>query len=217
MNQETKVLLGLGILTLVVIIGGVLIFGNSSSNQPKLAKKVDEKILIRENSTKITSPSAKVTLVEFSDFQCPACGAAHPTVKQIIEENKEKVNFVYRHFPLSQHKNSRIAAEAAEAAGEQGKFFEMGDLLFTNQTQWSESNNPIDIFVNYAKQLNLDTDKFKKAVEGNKFENKIQGDENDGNTLGVDSTPTFFINGEKVTDLNSFSDLKIKVDQQLKK
>lgn len=107
---------------------------SSDSSKPK----ADLKLLIRPNSNKISTPSAKVTLVEFSDLQCPACAQAHPVVKQILEENKGNINFVYRHFPLSQHKNARIAAEAAEAAGEQGKFFEMVSKLFENQNKWSE-------------------------------------------------------------------------------
>lgn len=211
MNNEIKAILGIGIVTVLVLVGAVTLL--SKPSQPTSNTKLDNKLLVKEDSNKIATDSAKVTIVEFADFQCPACAAVHPAVKQILNDYKGKVNFVFRHFPLPQHKNALIAASAAEAAGEQGKFWEMENLLFENQDKWSESDKAKEIFLTYAKELGLDKDKFKSAIEGNKFTSKITGDKDDGQALGVNSTPTFFINGQKFSESASYANLKNKIDE----
>lgn len=221
MNQEAKILVGVGLATIAIVIGAIFFLGSSSQQPANFSSSnqqvADAKLLVKSDSNKITAPNAKVTIVEFADFQCPACGAAHPIVKQILAERQGKVNFVYRHFPLPQHKNAFSAAEAAEAAGEQGKFWQMYDKLYKNQNTWSESDNAIDIFTGYAKDLGLDLDKFKKSIEANKYYSKIRSDQNDGSTLGVNSTPTFFINGQKTVGVPNISDFKSKIDSELNK
>lgn len=218
MTQEAKVILGIGAVAVAIVIGAVFLLSKPSQEANLSA---DPKIFVREDSHSVAPGAAKVTIVEFGDYQCPSCAAAQPTVKELIlrytPKKSEQVNIVYRHFPLPQHKNALISAEAAEAAGEQGKFWEMHDKLYENQTQWSESNNPLDIVVGYAKELKLDTEKFKQAVENNKFANKIQQDKNDGITLGVNSTPTFFINGKKLEGMPSFENFKSKIEAELRK
>lgn len=216
MTKETKIVFGIGILTIIGVVAGALLFGNNQSSDKGSSIKADKKLLIRENSSMISSPGAKATLVEFADFECPACADANLVIKQILAENKGKVNYAYRHFPLPQHLNAQIAARTAEAAGEQGKFFEMTDLLYANQAGWTQSQSPMDFFVKYAAELKLDLDKFKQALENNKFEAKIQGDENDGNALGIESTPTFYINEEKVENLKNLAELKQKVGEKIK-
>ncbi len=216
MKQEAKILLGVGAVAIAILVGAVVLLSGNTSTPITSTTKADPKILFRSDSDKLGSASAKVTLVEFSDYQCPACGAAYPIIKQIINDYKDKVLFVYRNFPLSIHQNSKIAAEAAEAAGAQGKYWQMHDMLFENQSAWSSSSNPLDMFTEYAKSIGLDTDKFKNDVEGNKYSDKIKADINDGVSLGVNSTPTFYLNGEKVTGLASFNDLKSKIDALLK-
>lgn len=215
MSQEVKVIIGIGIATVGILAGAVYFFGKSSSptTLSSSTQTVDQKILVGEDSDKIGNPSAKATLVEFADYQCPACAQAHPIVKKITEEYKDKILFVYRNFPLSQHANAITAAEAAKASGAQGKYWEMNDLLYKNQSQWSESKNSIEIFSGYAKNLSLDMDKFKQDVQSNKFADKIQRDKNDGNTLGVDATPTFFLNGQKLVGIPSYDELKNKIEQ----
>ena len=182
------------------------------NTQPRVT---DEKLLVGEDSHKVTSDSAKVTIVEFGDYQCPACGAAHPIVKQILKDYGEQITFVFRNFPLPMHNNAKISAEAAEAAGAQGKFWEMHDKLYETQNNWAESSKPLDLFVNYAQELGLDVDKFKEDIDGNKYSDRINKDKSDGNTLGVNSTPTFFINGEKLVGAPNFNTLKSKIDSQL--
>ncbi len=217
MTGEAKAVTAIGIVTLLIIVGGVLISNNmgktASSNTP--VQKVDSNLLIRDDSNKISTDSAKVTLVEFGDFQCPACAAYHPEVKKIINSNKDKLNFVFRNFPLSQHQNALVAAEAAEAAGEQGKYWEMYDILYEKQNDWAESRKPLDLFSQYAKDIKLDVEKFKKAVNENKFSDKINKDKTDGTALGVTSTPTFYINSEKFS--GSPDDLETRINVELKK
>ncbi|EKE15436.1 MAG: protein-disulfide isomerase [uncultured bacterium] len=211
-----KVLLGIFLATVLILLGGAF-FLNRKNSPTTNSSKVDEKLLIREDSVKISSPSAQTTLVEFSDFQCPACGAYHPVIKQLLEEFKGKINFVYRHFPLDQHQNALPAAYASEAANEQSKFWEMYDLLFEKQDSWSEQGNPEEIFSQYAKSLGLDEERFKQDFASQQTRQKVANDRLDGQTLGVNSTPTFFLNGVKLTNPSSFDDFKAIIAGEIAK
>ncbi|KKT41181.1 MAG: Na+/H+ antiporter, NhaA family protein, nonfunctional [Candidatus Giovannonibacteria bacterium GW2011_GWA2_44_13b] len=141
---------------------------------------------------------SKKILVEYSDFQCPACKAYQPLVKQLLKEHGTEFLFVYRHFPLPQHKNAKAGAYAAEAAGVQGKFWEMHDKLFDGQTDWAEKGNAGDIFIEYAKSLNLDINKFKEDFASDGVHQKVDRQYKSGVANFVNSTPTFFINGKKI-------------------
>lgn len=215
MTKEIKVLLGIGIMTVALLVGAVFLLSRSSS--PASSPQADPKLLVRENSTKITSDSAKVTIVEFSDYQCPACKSANPTVKQTLKDYQGKINFVYRHFPLSQHKNALQAALSAEAAGLQGKYWEMHDKIFDTQDTWKDAGNAQDIFAGFAKDLGLDMDKFNLDIKDNKLKDKINSDYQDGIAVGVNSTPTFFINGQKSPGALSYAEFKTKIDSELSK
>jgi len=216
MSNEAKVLFGIAIATILIVVGGAFLLGNPSSD-PKNPGKVDAKLLVKDDSYKSSSESAKVQLVEFADFQCPACAQYYPIVAQLKENYKKDLQVVFRHFPLLQHKNARLAAQTAEAAGTQGKFWEMHNTLFENQADWENHGNPIEVFASYAETLKLDGEQFKKAIEEKKFEDKIQRDVNDGNSAGVSSTPTFFLNGEKVSNVRSYDDFKKLIDTELQK
>lgn len=217
MSNETKVLIGIGLATIVIVVAATFLVGGKSTSTPQNATPVtNPEALIRKDSHLLKADSKKVTFVEFGDFQCPACGAAEPTVEQLLKDYKGKINFVYREFPLDVHQNSHIAAEAAEAAGAQGKFFEMHDLLFKTQKDWENDPNPIDTYVQYAKDLKLDTDRFKKEVTAKKYESKIQADIKDGFALGVNATPTFFINNVKQDGGIDYTTYKDKFDSLLK-
>ncbi len=152
-----------------------------------------------------SSPAA-VTLIEFGDYQCPACGSYYPVVKQIVNDFKGQLNFVFRNYPLSQHQNAYIAAQAAEAAGLQGKFWEMHDMLYENQGAWAESSTPQDIFVQYAQQLGLNTDRFKSDMSSAAVKDKIDADIQYGDQLAVNATPTFFLNGQKIQNPQSYQE-----------
>lgn len=209
MGREAKILLGIAFGVALLVSG--LIIANSSDTS-KVAPKVDGDRLVRADSHQ-TKPGAKVTLVEFGDIQCPACGQAQPVVEQIKQQYPDTVNLVFRHFPLRQiHKNAENAAQASEAGGEQGKFFELTSLMYAKQAEWSNLANPYPKFEEYAKSLGLDLGQFKASYDAKKFTELIKRDEADGSALGVDATPTFFVNGAKTETAN----LKSAVDTATK-
>ena len=217
MSEEKKMIGGIGLITLLIFIGGIFFMSRGGQEQKTVMSAEDIAILARNNDHKITSKNAKVTVVEFADFQCPACGATHPVLKQILDEYKGKVTFVYRHFPLPQHQNAIIAAKAAEAAGSQGKFWEMHDMLYENQSDWGESGASAEIFVQYAKSLKLDVKKFTSDLNSKAYDNRIQQDKVDGMTLGVNATPTLYINNEKLVGSTTYENLKATIDVALQK
>ncbi|OGG11636.1 hypothetical protein A2Z00_01090 [Candidatus Gottesmanbacteria bacterium RBG_13_45_10] len=216
MTQEAKMLLGIGVATIALVLGAAFIFGRSSQ-APLATEKVDETLLVRNDSNKTGSPSAKVKLVEFGDYQCPACSVVHVPVKQLVHDYSDKILFVFRNYPLSQHQNALVAAEAAEAAGKQGKYWEMHDMLYERQQEWGESKKAMDYFTGYAKEIGLDENTFTQDVKSNKFAAKIQADQDDGDALGVNATPTFYINGQKFTDNLSYESLKKAIDAAMPK
>lgn len=213
MSQEIKILSVIGGLTLVLVVGGAFFLGGNSSNQTTVA---DPKILVRSDSEKISTPSAKVTIVEFGDYQCPACGAAFPIAKRIINDYKGKINFVFRHFAFI-GPESTWAAEAAECAGEQGKFWDYHDYLYEHQSGENQGAFSKDNLKSFAKILSLDTPKFNSCLDSDKYSGKVSSDTNDGKTLGVNSTPTFFINGEKEIGVLNYNAFKSKIDSLLSK
>ncbi|HEX8931603.1 MAG TPA: thioredoxin domain-containing protein [Patescibacteria group bacterium] len=218
MSQEAKILIGIGIATLIIVVSAAFLFGGNSSptnTNPKISAD-QTKILIRPDSYAKDTKGAKITLVEFGDFECPACGAAYPIVTQVLNDYKGKINFVFREFPLPSHPNGPIGAEAAEAAGAQGKFFEMYDALYQNQKDWGEDKNPMQFFEKYAKNIGLDVEKFKSEIAANKYSSKIQKDIADGTALNVNATPTFFLNGEQITGGLPYDQFKNKIDAALK-
>lgn len=205
------------VIAVLVVGGGVLLFVKGNPGSQQAGTPVDNKSLLRETSHMTGNKDDKVTVVEFGDYQCPACAAAEPTVEALIQKYKgQSVNFAFRNFPLPQHQNAQITSEAAEAAGAQGKFWEMHNKLYATQNDWAQSTQPMDMLITYAQELKLDVNKFKAEVEQNKYRDIIQADSNDGTALGINATPTFFINGEKVVGVpdKTFSD---KIDAILKK
>jgi len=146
------------------------------------------------------SPDAPVHLIEYSDLQCPACVRYHAIVKKVIDASGEDLLFTFRHYPLKMHRHARLAAMCAEAAGLQGKFWEMHDLLFERQKEWERRGKPgtEELFGQYAKQLNLDLREFRLAIGCQTVREKISKDIQSGDDAGVTSTPTFYLNGRKV-------------------
>jgi protein-disulfide isomerase len=143
--------------------------------------------------------SSTVTLVEYSDFQCPACRAYAGMIKQLESEFGGKIAFIYRNFPLYQiHPNADLAARAAESAGRQGKFWEMHDVLFDRQDVWAKLLNPTGKFVEYATELGLNAEQFKKGIENEEIAKSIADDYQSGTKIGVTGTPTFVLNGVKI-------------------
>lgn len=171
--------------------------------------------------------NAKVILFEYGDFQCPGCGGAFPQLKSIKEIYKEEIAFVYRNFPLTAaHPNALAAAAAAEAAGLQGKFWEMHDKLFENQESWGSAapEERSSIFESYAKELGLNLEQFRNDAASKKVSEKISRDQALGRKVKVDSTPGVFLGSEElsddeITDLVQQSGTKLmdKLDAAIKK
>jgi protein-disulfide isomerase len=155
------------------------------------------------------NPEATITVVEYSDFQCPACRTYYALTKQLTEDVGDEIKLIYRHFPLEKsHPQARLAATAAEAAALQGKFWEMHDLLFENQLAWSNNDQAEDIFISYAQELGLNTEWFVNDLKSSKVKKKIQSDINNGNLDEVNSTPSFFVNGQKINNPRSYNQFK---------
>ena len=154
---------------------------------------------------------AKVVLTEYSDFQCPACKAYYPYVKQLSQEFKN-LAIVYRNFPLSQHANAWPAAQAAHAAGKQGKFWEMHNMLFDNQDTWAKSASPELIFDAYAKTLGLDMAKFQADFNSSETKTKIQTDYTSG-VNEIDGTPTFFLNNQKIQNPQNYDEFRSIIEK----
>ncbi len=141
-------------------------------------------------------PDTVVTLEEFGDYQCPPCGALHPTLKKLKQEFGPNLNFVFRNLPLTAiHKNALAAAQAAEAARMQDRFWEMHDFLYENQDLWKDDINPQAVFLKQAADLGLDTARFRRDMADKQVQMRIEADADAATQFGVSGTPTIFIDG----------------------
>lgn len=195
---------------LAVIFGGIFWFtksssSNTNSNGDTSQESGSNHVLGAENTG--------VELIEFGDFQCPACGQYYPIVTQVQEKYNDQITFRFRHFPLVQiHQNAMIAARAAEAAGLQNNFWEMYNVLYQNQNSWSQSSDPSSIFVQYAEQLGLDTTKFQEDMNSAAVLAVINADVSAAQALGATGTPTFVLNGKKITSPTSLEEFSQLID-----
>lgn len=206
------------IVILVVVIlglGGIFLIGKSKSNSSSTGSNSS----VGAISNHTTGSNAKnVTLTVYGDFQCPVCGEFYPIEKKVVDTYKNDIQFRFLHFPLeSIHPNARAASRAAEAAGLQGKFFEMHDLLYTNQSAWSSLSDPFTVFSSYASQLGLDVAKFKTDFASEVVNSTINADLKDGNGKGVTGTPTYYLNGTKLSngDINTYDKFAAKVQEAI--
>jgi protein-disulfide isomerase len=185
------------IAVIVVIFGGILVFNNKDASAPD---KGGSSSNAKPTEHFTGNTASKVTFVEYGDYQCPYCGEFEPGVEATIAKYKDQVKFQFRNLPLLQvHKNAFAAARAAEAADMQGKFWEMHNVIYSNQNAWSESNNPSPFFEQYAKSLGLNVTKFKTDAASSKVNGIINADIKAFEKTGAEkSTPTFFLNGKKV-------------------
>jgi protein-disulfide isomerase len=208
----------IGIFALVGIFV-FLIAAYYATNQPKQVKTIDalKKVAPKDHVT--WSPKKKHILVEYGDLQCPACKAFHDSLKEIEKDKnvKDNITLVYRHFPLvNVHQFSMQAALTAEAAGNQGKFFEMVDKLYDTQEDWSKEKDPTETFRKFAEDLKLDMVTYEADIKSDKTRAVILNDEKSGTTYEVNSTPTFFLNGEKL-DVATFDEFKNVLVEAAKK
>jgi len=157
-----------------------------------LSGKNDKSIHIRGN------PDAPATLVEFADFQCPPCGSFASFGEELLKQYDSRLRIVFRNFPLPGHEHAREAALAAEAAGLQGRFWEMHDVLYREQAVWSTAPNTRELFESYAGTIGLNLDQFRKDMDGEKARERVDSDHALGDSLGIKLTPTLFINNQPV-------------------
>lgn len=198
--KNLPLLLGTIGITLLMIIGVAFMFSDNGTTSPDQSLPVAESVLVPEGAhVKGATESAQVTVVEFSDFECPACRSVQPLVTQLMENYGESVQFVYRHYPLvSIHPNAQPAAIFAEAAAEQGKFWEVHDLLFETQSEWSEISSRDELqetFMRYAESLDMDVAQLEERMNDDAVLTAVQRDVSDGNTVNLSGTPTFYVNG----------------------
>ena len=230
MRKEVKILGAIAVVVVVAAFFGANYYRNSVQSVPVTGNSnsgrssVNNEKLIRPDSPTLGAANAKVTIVEFLDPECESCRGFNPAVKKILQEYDGRVRLVVRYMPF--HPNSLKAAAWTEAAGEQGKYWQMQELLFQRQPEWGEKHGPAAssqskpdvqaLFERYAIELKLDLGKMNAALEQHRFTSKITRDQADGQSLGVRQTPTFFVNGRQLARLGD-ADLKALIEEELKR
>ncbi|GAA5103567.1 DsbA family protein [Haloechinothrix salitolerans] len=206
---STNVLLTVGIVVFaIIVLGGVLLLGGD--DKPRGSSTVPSSVLVNEDSHRITEGGTEVTVVEFLDYQCPACAAYYRNITADVERDYgDRITFVVRNFPLDNHSLALPAAQAAEAAGMQGKFAEMYHALYDNYEQWAVTEDGDQLsddedraraaFDAFAKEIGLDVDQLHTDMASDAVAKRIEADKVDGEKAGVTGTPTLFVNGERFT------------------
>lgn len=188
----------ISVAAVLVLFAGAIWYANTAADRAN--EGVETAAHIKGN------PDGAVSLIEYSDFQCPSCKAAAPVVASVLEQHGDTIRFEYRHFPLlTIHPYALPAARAAEAAGQQGKFWEMHDMLFERQESWSASANPSALFAAYADEIGLDMATYRRHLDASVLEQYVRGHFEEARTQGFTGTPTFVLNGERMT-FNTFEE-----------
>ncbi len=203
----------LGFVLILVLAFGAMIFASKNKKTPTpgaTAKDTVNFVITAEDHTQ-GPETAKVTLVEFADFQCPACAAYFPLVEKMHKEFPNDLRIVYKYFPLTTiHMQAMNSSLAAEAAGLQGKFWEMHSVLFAKQTEWQSTvgKSPFD---KYATELGLDLKKFQSDMSSNAVRDRVNKDLDYAIELGLSGTPSFYLNGKKITNPSGEGDFRAKI------
>lgn len=209
MSKSLKLSMAMIVAVLVALVAAVTFSRAGDEATPSDSGNGTSEPLVREDSPRLTS-GKEATFVEYLDFECEACGAAHPVMTDLREKYGDDVTFVVRYLPL--HGNSMNAALAAEAAREQGEFEAMHDQLFETQGEWSHSeSSKAKTFEGYAKDLGLDMEQYRADVKDPAIKKRIEQSTQDAEELGVTGTPTFFLDGEKI-EPSTIGDFETKLD-----
>lgn len=209
--------------TYALVAAGILLFGLIVFGLEKLASQDEDLRTVTTQSsdsdTKIRgNKDAAVTLIEYSDFQCPACAAYEPLVRNLNQDFPDTLKIVFRYFPLTTiHKNAMISAKAAEAAHRQGKFWEMHDQLFEHQNDWAKTENPSDMFQMYARSIGLDMGKFNADMADVSIGDPVKADQQLGNDADIPGTPTFFLGGKKLSNPQNYEAFKKLIEDEIAK
>ena len=230
MRKEVIILAAIVLVVIIAILVGSNYYRNSLQNERVGTKTngnsnkaaINPEMLVRPDSYSLGAADAPVTLVEFFDPECEACAAFNPVLKKLLKDYEGRIRLVARYMPL--HPSSVTAATFTEAAGEQGKYWQAQDLLFRRQSEWGQKHGQpaadaadIDsLFDKYAQELGLDLEKLDQAITSRRFEQKINRDRMDGQTLGVRQTPTIFVNGRQLLGMDE-RQLRSMIDEELRK
>jgi protein-disulfide isomerase len=204
MRREVLAVATIAVLAAVALVFGARLYRGAQEEQRQAAVAqapgIDPELLVRADSPSKGPRDAPVTIVEFLDPECEACRAMHPLVQRVMGEYEGKVRLVLRYVPL--HPNSALAASALEAAGEQGRYWDMLEVLFLHQPEWGDHHQPRpELIPEYARQIGLDMDAFLPSFQGIKHRAKVERDRADAEKLGVRGTPSFFVNGRPLERL----------------
>ena len=203
-----------------VALAGLLVLSRSAGTASAEGGPVSvgaADVLVREDTHTLgTAGDAEVTLVEFLDFECEACLALYPTIERLREEYDGRVRFAVRYFPIPSHPNAELAAQAVEAAARQGEFEAMYQRMYETQTSWGhQETSQRDAFVGYAEDLGLDIATFRADLDDPAVAQRVAADQDDGLDLGVQGTPTLFLDGEMLPPVGSYEQLKAAIDAEL--
>jgi protein-disulfide isomerase len=217
-SRSVKV--SLVLVAVFVVVAAIVFVVRDEPSSARVAEQAEAdpgSVLIRENSHRLgTAPEEKATFVEFLDFECEACRAAYPTVEELREKYADQVTFVLRYFPIPSHFNAYRAARAVEAAAQQGRLEAMYQRMYQTQAQWGEQQVPMDeLFRGFAAEMGLDMATYDAAYSDPATLARIDADVADGRALGVQGTPTFFIDGTLV-QATSPQDLEDALDAALR-
>jgi len=216
-KKQSIILACIAVLALLGLVVATFVYKHSQDEKRALLEQDKTRMehLVRPDSHALGAENAKVTVVEFFDPECETCRLVYPGLKEFLKYYDGKIRLVLRYMPL--HLNSMKAATALEAAGEQGKFWELLNVMFERQPEWADHHSPKPELVRgFAKDLGLDMAKYDQSLTKPEHKDKIQRDQADGYALGVSATPMFFVNGRTLVDL-SFEALKDLVDEELGK
>lgn len=203
----------MGLFLVAVAYGGYRFVSRTNTSVPDTQEVVE----VSDSEWIKGDRQAQVTLIEYSDFQCPACKSYYPMVDRLSSEVSEGLRIVYRHFPLlSIHPNAEGAARASEAAGRQGKFWEMHDKLFENQERWSSDGTPEDKFEGFAEEIGLDAERYRVDYESDEVKEAVDSDLASGNRIGLNSTPSFLLNGRKIQNPQSYEVFKELIEDEVR-
>jgi protein-disulfide isomerase len=217
--SKTAKPLAIIVAAVAVAAAAAFVFVRQSAEAPGSAPAASmdaSAVLARGGGTSRGPENAAVTLVEFGDYQCPSCKAYHPIVEEVLARFPNDVRFEFHHYPLVQiHPNSMAAHLAAEAAGQQGKYWEMHDLLFATQEQWSQAVNPEPEFLTLANRIGLNANQFMQAVRSPETQQRVLEDVIRARDLNVEATPTFYLNGDIVDPGGSVEEFARQIEFKL--
>jgi protein-disulfide isomerase len=214
--KELGTWIGIIVVLLATLWGLITLANNSNSTSNSTTQTGTPAPISNQDITLGATNSAKVTLIEYADFQCPACKTTSNFLSRAVTDFKGKVQVAYRFFPLvNSHQNAMTSAQAAFAAYKQNKFWEMDELLYQNQETWAVMNNPQRTFTDYAKKLNLNINQFTKDYSSDATKKFINAQENEGLKIGITFTPSFFINGKLIENLLDYQILKQAIQDKI--